>query len=401
MSDTPRRPSDFETVEERRARVSGQVRAWCEDSRIDGRHEQLSDDAAVLVASGYLDQQTREVLAARRRAGKTIPSIGGFGVLRGISDEYGEVARKVDAMKPGPAQLVFKYRATELAKKLRTMRAAVVHSNSHYASGVRQIRRDRRQGVHLDPQQRDALFAALQRTPAPSGGRWLSEAGNLVRNTAADRLADLSGTGAVAGLGRRVAGVIGRGTDPEHDEFADPYDTLLFLAGMLYDRVDGSATWHSEHFAIQRHQLDLAQELTQIAVDAIALRAITAELADADRSAHGDAAREQIRSRQLALRPVWDQLVDRVAALARIGDLVGQAEVQLRSVSAVRRTMSLDSRIDDLIARSGNRELSAENTHFVGDQFTGVDELLGTYQNALYGDIAALTAWSDSGEREG
>lgn len=397
MSDTPLDPSDFETVEERRARVSAQVRTWCENARIDGHHEQLSDGAAVLIASGHLDEATREVLANRRRVSKQIPSIGGFAVLRVLTDEYHDVGRRVDSMKPGPAQLVFKYRAGELAKKLRSMRATVVNSNTHYASGVRQIRRDRREGLHLDPAQRDSLFAALQQTPTPSTGSWLSDAGKLVRNTAVDRLSEISGRSTVAGLGRKVADVIGRGTEPEHDEFADPYDALLFLAGTLYDRIDGSATWHSEHFAIQRHQLDLGVELSQIAVDAIALRGITGELAYALRGTYGDAAREQIRSRQQALGPVWGQLVERVAALARIADLVGQAEVALQSVMAVRKTMSLDSRIDELIARSGNRELSVENTHYVGDQLGGVDELMGTYQSALYGDIAALTAWSDTG----
>ena len=56
--------------------------------------------------------------------------------------------------------------------------------------------------------------------------------------------------------------------------------------------------------------------------------------------------------------------------------------------------MSLDSRIDELISRSGDRELSAENTHHVGDQFGGVEELMLTYQSTLYGDIAELTSWS-------
>lgn len=40
------------------------------------------------------------------------------------------------------------------------------------------------------------------------------------------------------------------------------------------------------------------------------------------------------------------------------------------------------------------------NTHHVGDQFDGVEELMLTYQSALYGDIAELTAWSGSPERK-
>ncbi|NKS78228.1 hypothetical protein GS539_21225, partial [Rhodococcus hoagii] len=57
---------------------------------------------------------------------------------------------------------------------------------------------------------------------------------------------------------------------------------------------------------------------------------------------------------------------------------------------------SLDTRIDELIARSGDRELSADNTHHVGDQFGGVEELMGTYRVALGGDIAELTARGES-----
>lgn len=392
MSDTVPDQPRFETVEERRARVSFQVRESCERSRIDGRHPVLSDDAAVLIAAGHLDAQARQVLSNRRRAGKTVPSVGGFGRLRLLVDEYVQVAGRIDALKPGPVQLVFRYRAGELAKRLQTMRSTVVMSHAYYATGVRAIRRDRREGVHLDIEHREALFRALQQTPSPRSGGRFTEAGNLLRGVAAQRLAEMSPQ---AGVGRRVADIIGRGTVEEHDTFVDRYDTLLFLAGTLYDRIASSATWHSEHFAIQRHQLDLAEELTQIAVDTIALRGIRGELDDALRVTFGNGGREQVEARRRALGPVWDQLVDRVAALARIGDLVAQAEIQLRSVMAVRRTMSLDSRIDELIARSGNRELSAENTHYVGDQFGDVDELMGTYRSALYGDIAALTAWSD------
>ncbi|KAF0964462.1 hypothetical protein [Rhodococcus sp. T7] len=386
--------SESAQYEERRARISFQVRDWCERSTIAGTHAPLSDAAAVLIAAGHLDAPTRQVLTNRRRAGRTIPSIGGFGALRLVTDEYNQVARRTGSLRPGPAQLLFKYRATELGRKLQSYRSAVVMSPGHYGNGVRAMRRDRREGVHLDLEQREALFRALQCTPAPIAGTALERAGNYARGAAAERIGQAAGNTPMAAVGKRVVDAIGKGADLDNDRFADSYDTLLYLAGMLFDRIDGSEVWHSEHFAVQRYQLDLAEELTQIAIDTVALRGIRIELDEALRATHSDGARRQIEARQNALKPVWDQLVDRVAALARIGDLLSRAEVQLRSVLAVNRAMSLDSRIDELIARSGDRELSAENTHNVGDQFGGVEELMLTYQSALHGDIAELTSWS-------
>jgi len=105
----------------------------------------------------------------------------------------------------------------------------------------------------------------------------------------------------------------------------------------------------------------------------------------------GAGARAALDARVAALDPVWDQLLARVAALARIGDLLGNAESRMGMVDVARRTASLDERIDDLIGRSGARELSAENTDFVGDQFGSAAELIGSLHTALRSDIAELT----------
>jgi hypothetical protein len=332
------------------------------------------------------------VLAARRAAGRAVPDVGGFGALRLLTDDYVRLERKVAGMRPGAMQVLTAHRAGELGRRLQSARSSFVHSPPHHANGVRAIRRDRRDGVHLELPQREALFAALQRTPAPRGeGRGpADQATSAALAAAADRIAGLTERTPWAAMGRRAAEALGGVGGQSDDQFADRFDALLFLAGTLFDRIEGSAAWHSDHFAVQRVQLDLADELTQIAVDAVALRGIGGELFAAANAARTEAARTQIRARQQALVPVWDQLVDRVAALARIGDLLAEAEDQLQSMAAVRRTMSLDSRIDELIARSGSRELSADNMHFVGDQIGGVDELMISYQNLLHGDILAL-----------
>ncbi|MFC4605722.1 hypothetical protein [Rhodococcus kronopolitis] len=397
MSDAMQSHGGAEPATRRRERISQQVRQWCEQARIDGNRRELSDDAAVLIAAGHLDEPTRQVLTNRRRVGRVIPTVIAFTDLRLLTDEQTRLQRRASETRPGAAALLVGYRAADLARRLQSARAAVLVSDSHYANGVRAIRRERRDGVHLEPAQREALYAALQRTPAPlpDGRGPVEQVLGSTFGAAAERVASRA-PGALAEAGRWAAQALGATPGPAGERFADPVDTLLFLAGTLFDRIDGSSAWRSEHFEVQRVQLDLADELMQIAVDAVALRGIGAELTSALRSTRVDAAREQVRARQRALEPVWDQLVERVAALARIGDLLGQAEDQLRSMAATARAMSLDSRIDDLVARSGNRELSAENTHNVGDQFGEVEEMMLGYRSVLYGDILALTTRSRS-----
>ncbi|MFD4467616.1 hypothetical protein ACFWPA_04900 [Rhodococcus sp. NPDC058505] len=373
----------------RRERITAQVRRWCEEARVDGFRRDLTAGAAVLIAAGHLDDGTRTVLANRRRLGRTLPDLGGFGALRMLADDYARLDRKARSMRPGVMQVLAAARASEVERRLLSARAKFLHAPAHYANGVRTIRRDRRDGVHLEPVQREALFDALARTPVPMPEHRMDQATAAAVTVAAERLAGLVERTPLAAAGQRAAEALG-GRAGQPDRFVDRFDALLFLAGALYDRIDGSEAWRSDYFAVQRAQLDLADELTQIAVDAVALRGIGGELDEALRHANGDAARDQIRSRQRALDQVWDQLVERVAALARIGDLLGEAEGQLRSMAAVQRTMSLDTRIDELIARAGDRELSTENTHHVGDQIGGVDEVMVGYQALLHGDILAL-----------
>lgn len=380
----------FDSPARRRERIDHQVRHWCEHARIDGRHAPLSDAAALCLAAGYLDDETREILAARRRAGRPLPTLDGFGDLRRLTDEHARMASRAAELRPGAARLVFEYRALELDKRLRAAHRAFVHSPAHYAQGVRVVRRDRRDGVHLDPAQRDVLFAALQHTPVPLSVPVTAQARGAVLGVAVERVARWSeGTPAEA-AGRRAAEALARRVPDDDDHFVDRYDTLLFLAGTLYDRIETSAAWHSEQLVVQRAQLDLSGELTQIAVDTVALRGLLAELADAARTA--PAARPGLEARATALEAVWDQLVDRVAALARIGDLLTTVEEQLRLDRVAERTASLDERIDRLIGRSGDRELSAENTHFVGNQVDAAAGSIRTLYLALRGDIAALTA---------
>ncbi|SNS91645.1 hypothetical protein [Rhodococcoides kyotonense] len=364
MTEHPALGSDRERVEEK-------VRQWCDAGRLDGRRPPLSDGAAVALAAGRLDESTRVILAARRRAGKTFPSIGGFAAIRILADERERWLAKDTRNKPGSA-VVYRMRAAELAKRLDHLRTTVVMSNKHYANGVRAVRRERRDGLHLDLDQRDALFDALRHTPVPKAeaGTVVERTGLSVLDSAADRVADASKNTRFRELGDRASSLIAQFADRRDDVFADRYEALLFLAGASYDRVQASPAWRSEHFMVQRTQLDLADELTQVAVDAHSLHEINDELDGIAAMMFDDATRDQVATRRRALDAVWAQLIDRVAALVRVADLVTRAEGELRTMDVVQKAHSLDDRIDGLVARAGNRELSADNTHFVGDQLS-------------------------------
>ena len=387
------------SVTERRALISSHVRSWCEAGIVESNRPELSTEVALLLAGGYVDDETRAIMAERRAVGRSFPDIGSWSELRYLTDEYTRTCRRLSAARIGPVQVVLERRVQALEKRVQAARSAVVRSNRHFASSVRAIRKDRRDGLHLDVEQREALFVGLTRTPVPAksttGLGAVAGSGSAALDKLAGRLASLEGSGVLADAGRRMAEVLDGLAPHDDDGVTGKYDALLYLAGNVYDRIESSNAWHSDHFVVQRNQLDLADEITQISVDTVALRSILAELDEAANLARDEVTRASIDSRTRALGAVWDQLVERVAALARIGDLVSRAEEQLSSQRAVEHAASLDSRIDDLLARSGSRELSAANTHYVGDQFDGVDELMLAHRAALYGDIALLTSGNE------
>lgn len=353
--------------EEQRARLDDEVRTQCSDCRVPGHSTPLSDAAATAIAAGRVDDTIRAVLVNRWLAGRTLPSVGGFGALRSLVDDHARWMAKDTANKPG-SSIVYRLRAAELTKRIDRQRTAVLMSNRHYGVGVRAVRKERRDGVHLDLAQRDALFDALTRTPAPQRLNPLAERGLSLVDAATDRVTALTHSTSVADRVERVTGLVEHLTDRKDDRFADRYDTLLFVAGASFDRVLRSPAWRSPRFEIQRNQVDLFSEVVEISVDAASLEAVDAELNGIIGATVDEQTAAHIESRHSALDVVWTQLIGRVAALVRLAVLVESCEGEVRTSDVVARAHRLDGRIDDLIGRSGEREMSADNTHFVGDQ---------------------------------
>ncbi|NED61882.1 hypothetical protein G3I15_13275, partial [Streptomyces sp. SID10244] len=174
--------------------------------------------------------------------------------------------------------------------------------------------------------------------------------------------------------------------------FVDGYETLLFVAGHFYDRIVRNPAWLSDHFEIQRTQVNLHAELAEIAADVIALRAVRIDLDRAKRNGGFDRSfAEHIDRRETALRPVWTELIDRVQALGEVAAVVESAAVELRVLAEYDRASTIDDRIDDLIARSGDREISVDNAKRLTEQVRSGEEQLRIYRDVLQGNIARIS----------
>lgn len=181
-------------------------------------------------------------------------------------------------------------------------------------------------------------------------------------------------------------------TTPGTASFLDGYETVLFLAGHFYDRVVNNPAWRSDHFELQRTQVNLHAELAEISSDVIALRAVRIDLDRAKRRGGFDKEfAQQIDKREEALRPVWSELIDRVQALGGVAHVVESAAVELQILDEYNRAATIDDRIDALISRSGDREVSVDNSKRLTEQVRSGEENLRVYRDVLQGNISRLT----------
>lgn len=346
------------------------IELWTRECRLPGPQPELSDAAAFLIAAGHTADASRAVLVRRVTLGMPIPTIGGFGELRRIDREAAFVDRRLqgDRLHPVAAQLL-RARAAHLARRRSAIARVVIGANSSYASGGKITRKQRKEGLHLDEAERRRLFDGLAQTPSPNPTTISGWVSSLV-------------------MQRFSAHESGK------TRFADRYETLLYLAGQMYDRVSQSPSWQSEYFAVQRGQVDLPVELSAIAADLISLRSVMAEITRIERttSSADVTTRHQQDQRRRALAPVWDQLVERVQSLATMADVLASADRELALVNEVNRGGTLDQRIDGLIARLGEHGHALDATDRVGYQLQAGEEHLRAYREMLQGNIVSLSA---------
>ena len=138
--------------------------------------------------------------------------------------------------------------------------------------------------------------------------------------------------------------------------------------------------------------MNLYVEVVEIAADVIALRAVRIDLDRAKRNGGFDRTfAAQIDQRETTLRPVWTELIDRVQALGEVAHVVESAAVELQVLAEYNKAATLDDRIDALIARSGDREISVDNAKRLTEQVRSGEEQLRIYRDVLQGNIARIS----------
>ncbi|GAB25014.1 MAG TPA: hypothetical protein DIW80_23105 [Gordonia polyisoprenivorans] len=382
---------------------SGEIRQWCDRSAMPGERPELSDVAAILVASGYLTPTGRAIVIRRVSTGLPLPIVpGGFGEMRRLQRAIVQLeAQQSGPMVPGVIAAVMRNRLNGLVRRREDAHKAFVTGKGVFAGSTRAIRRERRENVYLELDERERLFAGLLCTPTPNVGtmRAVRRAGTV----AVERIAGVVGQVAARSGNRQVeqwAEQVTAATDrdaqapavPGSANFVDGYEALLFIAGHYYDRIMTNPAWRSDHFAVQRTQVNLHSELAEIAADVIALRAVRVDLDRAKRNGGFDQAfAEQIDRRETTLRPVWSELIDRVQALSDVAHVVESAATELRILAEYNKAATIDDRIDALVARSGDREISMDNAKRLSEQVRSGEEQLRIYRDVLQGNISRLS----------
>lgn len=368
-----------------RERVVADIDALCAGRNLEGVRE-LSDLAAILIASGHVSAAVGRIAVQRIRTERGFPGVGGYHQLRTLAVQA-QAAADLAARPQAPVlRLPARAVASEYRRRLTAQRASFVSGGGYFPSRGRDIRSARREGVYLDPEQRGELFDALTLTPTvravpplPAtilGARaWLRDVGldqidmllsgprrqdAAARHEAPQGPAG-SGAGTRARTGRSFAYDVGGTHTPwaSADESSpggrrqarqgghggqevpaavrtaalpEMYTALLLEAGMLYDRL--LLAYHHGGRATDelRLQFNAEEELSQISGDTIHLRRAANALPNAERGgADGFAAETGLGP---GFDEAWSEIVDRAGVFR---ELVELAETQASAAVEDRR----------------------------------------------------------------
>lgn len=383
MATQPEGRTDKDDRRSARDRVIADVEALCAGHDLEGVRE-LSDPAAVLVASGQVSPPVGRIAVQRIRTGLGFPGNGGYHQLRTLAVQA--QAANDAAERPQPAMVRWTSRAvaSEYKRRLQAQRNSFISGGGYFASRGRDIRSSRRQGIYLDPDQRGELFDALTLTPTvravPPLPNTMQGARNWIRDVGLDQIDTLitgprspgdptsgpvggartgkgsgydvggashpGAAGSVDGSGqtRRQARQGGHGGEAVGDKvrtvaLPEMFTAVLLEAGMLYDRL--LLAYHHGGLSTDelRLQFNSEQELAEIAGDVIQLRrAANALPASARRDTEGFSTDTGLGP---AFDEAWAEIVDRVAAfreLVELAEKMASEELEHRRAAVPRST---------------------------------------------------------------
>lgn len=335
---------------------------------------ELSDRAALLVACGLTEPRITEIVVARLHRGAPLPTVGGFHQVRIIEEQRHEIRRALEGAVPSMLRMALRTRLADLDRKYLVLRTGFTRGSGVFAFRLKDIRADRRRGIHLDTDDRGRLFDALASTPTmalvPLVPRTLAELGTVAAARGQREM------GRVVLPHRMQSMVDSLPTIPhiraDRRRIPEMFTATVMEVGGLYDRLLRAYSRGGRSVEEVRLQFDAESELVGLASDLCRLREAAAA---AGSSAAGNGF-TTLTGLGTGLDGVWAEVVDRAvafrelvesvearadAAAARAERLDGIArEHGVAPPSTPHEPSPADRAADHLAARAGDRMLSTE-----------------------------------------
>ncbi|NLD85833.1 MAG: hypothetical protein GX636_07975 [Actinomycetales bacterium] len=356
-----------------RERIVSDVDAMC---RGEGEPPvpELSDRAALLVACGLVEPRIVDVVRTRLRHNLPFPTVGGFHQVRIIEEQRHDLRRIIDSPASSMLRMALRTRLAELDRKYLVLRTGFTRGTGVFAFRVKDIRADRRRGVHLDTDDRGRLFDALASTPTmapvPLVPRTLAELGTVAAAYGQ------RGMGRVT-LPHRVQTVVESLPAIPHiradrRRIPEMYTAMIMEVGGLYDRLLVAYRRGGRSVEEIRLQFDAETEVIGLSGDLCRLREAAAAASVAPASdgfttltglgTHIDGAWAEVVERAVAFRELVESVEARAqAAVAEAERYAGIArENGMRPPSSSNSASQADLAAERLAARAGDRMLSTE-----------------------------------------
>ena len=335
---------------------------------------ELTDRSALLVACGLVESRIGEVVRARLQRNLQFPTVGGFHQVRIIEEQRHDLRRIIATPVSSMLRVALRTRLTELDRKYLVLRTSFTRGAGVFAFRIKDIRADRRRGVHLDTDDRGRLFDALASTPTmapvPLVPRTLAELGTVAAAYGQ------RGMGRVVLPERMQTVVRSLPSVPQiradRCRIPDMYTAMLMEVGGLYDRLMQAYARGGRSVEEIRLQFDAESEAVGLSVDLCRLREAAASAGVPPASdgfttltrmgASIDEVWAEVVERAVAFRELVESVESRAdTAVAEAERLAGIArENGVTPQSSPYRPSAADLAADHLAARAGDRMLSTE-----------------------------------------
>lgn len=305
---------------------------------------ELSDRSALLVACGLVEPRITDVVLSRLHQNMAFPTVGGFNQIRIIEEQRHDLRRIIATPVPSVLRMALRTRLADLDRRYLLLRTGFTRGAGVFAFRIKDIRVDRRRGVHLDTDDRGRLFDALASTPTmapvPLVPRTLAELGTAAAAYGQREM------GRVV-LPPRVQSVVQSLPSlpqirADRRRIPEMYTAMIMEVGGLYDRLLRAYARGGRSVEEVRLQFDPENEVVGLAGDLCRLR-------EAAAAAGVPPARDgftTLTGMGEAIDGVWAEVIERAVAFRELVE-----SVEARAALAV----SEAARVDDIARENGVR----------------------------------------------